>query len=40
MKEIKYSFVVDSRGKALSPTKSEKAWYFIRKGRQDYRKIF
>lgn len=33
MKEIKYSFVVDSRGKALSPTKSEKAWYFIRKGK-------
>lgn len=29
----KFSFVLDSRGVALSPTKEEKAWYLIRKGR-------
>jgi len=32
-KEILYSFVIDSRGLSLSPTRSEKAWYFIRKGK-------
>lgn len=32
-KEILYSFVIDSRGIALSPTRSEKAWYLIRKGK-------
>ena len=29
----KFSFVLDSRGVILSPTKEEKAWYLIRKGR-------
>ena len=28
-----YSFVLDARGKPLSPTKEVKAWYMIRKGK-------
>lgn len=28
-----YSFVLDAEGKSLSPTKEEKAWYMIRKGK-------
>ena len=41
-----YSFVLDTEGKQLSPTKEVKAWYMIRKGKaklvskypMDYRK--
>lgn len=32
-KEILYAFVIDSRGLKLSPTREEKAWYKIRKGK-------
>lgn len=29
----RFAFVQDNRGVLLSPTKEEKAWYLIRKGR-------
>jgi len=30
-----YAFVIDKEGKRLSPTKANKAWYLIRKGRAE-----
>ena len=35
MPDINYSFVLDSKGQRLSPTKEARAWYLIRKKRAE-----